>query len=182
MALVVKNSLANARDVRDEGSVPGLERSPGGGHRNPVQYSYLENSMDWGAWQAVVHRVTKSRTHLKQFITHSMHTLARSLEIIILASLCILPAVFYLPLKPRALNLTPVSLILLGLHLEVLHVCQSLSRVRLFATPWAVVHQTSQSMGFSSQEYWNEVPFPSPGNLPHPGIEPTSLVSPALAN
>ena len=72
--------------------------------------------MDRGAWQATVYRVTKSQTQLKQFSTHSTHTLARGLEIIILASLCILLAVFYLPLKPRALNLTPVSLILLTLR------------------------------------------------------------------
>ena len=158
------------QETWDLSSIPGSGRSPGGGHGNPLQYSYLENSMDWGAWQAVVHRVTKSRTHLKQFITHSMHTLARSLEIIILASLCILPAVFYLPLKPRALNLTPVSLILLGLHLEVLHVCQSLSRVRLFATPWAVARQAPLSMEFSRQEYWSGLPFLSAGDLPDPGI------------
>ena len=42
-ALVVKNLLINARDVRDTGSIPGLGRSPGGGHGNPLQYSFLEN-------------------------------------------------------------------------------------------------------------------------------------------
>ena len=51
---------SNAGDVRDTGSVPGLERSPGGGHDNPLQYSCLENPMARGAWQATVHRVTKS--------------------------------------------------------------------------------------------------------------------------
>ena len=48
---MVKNPLANAGDVRDEGSIPGLRRSPGGGHSNPLQYSCLENPMDIGAWQ-----------------------------------------------------------------------------------------------------------------------------------
>ena len=48
----------------------------------------------------------------------------------------------------------------------------SLSRVRLFATPWIVAYQTSLSMGFSRQEYWSGLPFPSPGDLPDPGIEP----------
>ena len=62
VALVVKNLPANARDVRDMGSIPGLGRSPGGGHSNPLQYSYLENPMDRGAWQATVHSVTKSQT------------------------------------------------------------------------------------------------------------------------
>ena len=54
---VVKNLLANAGDTRDAGSIPGLGRSLGGGHSNPVQYSCLENPMDRGAWQATVHRV-----------------------------------------------------------------------------------------------------------------------------
>ena len=62
MALVVKNPLANAGDIRDEGSVPGSGRAPGGGHGSPLQYSYLENPMDRGAWQAAVHRVAESDT------------------------------------------------------------------------------------------------------------------------
>ena len=57
VALVVKNLPANAGDLRDVGSSPGLGRSPGGGHGNPLQYSCLENPMDRGAWQALVHRV-----------------------------------------------------------------------------------------------------------------------------
>ena len=51
---------------------------------------------------------------------------------------------------------------------------KSLSRVRLFATPWTVAHQAPPSMGFSRQEYWSGLPFPSPGDLPDPGIEPRS--------
>ena len=51
---------------------------------------------------------------------------------------------------------------------------KSLSRVQLFATPWTVAHQAPPSMGFSRQEYWSGLPFPSPGDLPHPGIEPRS--------
>ena len=46
--------------------------------------------------------------------------------------------------------------------------------VRLFATPWTVAYQAPQSMEFSRQEYWNGLPFPSPGDLPNPGIEPES--------
>ena len=49
-----------------------------------------------------------------------------------------------------------------------------LSCVRLFATPWTVAHQAPPSMGFSRQEYWSGLPFPSPGDLPNPGIEPRS--------
>ena len=59
---MVKNSLANAEDIKDMGSVPGLGRSPGGGHGNPLQYSCLENPMDRGAWQATFYRVAKSWT------------------------------------------------------------------------------------------------------------------------
>ena len=66
MALVVKNLPASAGDIRDVASIPGLGRSPGGGHVNPLQYSCLENPMDRGAWQATVPRVTKSRRWLKQ--------------------------------------------------------------------------------------------------------------------
>ena len=51
---------------------------------------------------------------------------------------------------------------------------KSLSRVQLFATPWTVAHQAPLSMGFSRQEYWSGVPFPSPGDLPNTGTEPRS--------
>ena len=54
---MVKNPPANAGESRDAGSIPGLGRSPGGGHGNPVQYSCLENPMDRGARQVTVHRV-----------------------------------------------------------------------------------------------------------------------------
>ena len=49
-----------------------------------------------------------------------------------------------------------------------------LSPVRLFATPWTVAHQAPPSMGFSRQEYWSGLPFPSPGDLPDLGIQPAS--------
>ena len=65
MALVVKNLPANAGDLRDKGSIPGLGRSPGEGHGNPLQYSYLENPMNRGVWWATVNRVAKSQTGLK---------------------------------------------------------------------------------------------------------------------
>ena len=57
---VVKNSPANVSDARDSGSIPGLERSPGVGNGNPLQYSCLKNSMDRGAWWTTVHGVTKT--------------------------------------------------------------------------------------------------------------------------
>ena len=51
---------------------------------------------------------------------------------------------------------------------------KSLSHVRLFATPWTVGRQAPSSMGFSRQEHWSGLPFPSPGDLPSPGIKPGS--------
>ena len=59
---MVKDSPANAKEVKDPGSIPGLGRSPGGGHGNTLQYSSLENPMDGGAWWATVYGVAKSQT------------------------------------------------------------------------------------------------------------------------
>ena len=69
-------------------------------------------------------------------------------------------------------------------YLRIQSVCvcaQSLSCVRLFATPRTAALQAPRSMKFSKQEYWSGLPFPTPGDLSDPGIEPTSLESPALA-
>ena len=68
------NLPASAGDLRGVGSIPGLGRSPGGGHGNPLQYSCLENHMDRGAWWAIIHRVAKSRRRLKQHNTYT-HTM-----------------------------------------------------------------------------------------------------------
>ena len=57
---MVRNLPADAGDIRDVGSIPGLGRFPGGGNGNPLQYSCLENPMDRRAWQATVHRVAES--------------------------------------------------------------------------------------------------------------------------
>ena len=62
---VVKNPPTNAGDTGDLDSICRLRRSSGGGHGNPLQYSYLENPMDRGGWQGIVHRVAKSQTWLK---------------------------------------------------------------------------------------------------------------------
>ena len=68
----------------------------------------------------------------------------------------------YSPVEPSLLTRSSVC------------VYQSLSHVRLFATPWTAAHQAPLSMGFSRQQYWNGWPCPPPGDLPDPGIEPTS--------
>ena len=82
---MVKNSSANAGDIRDPGSIPGSERLPGEGNGNPLQYwfnsseilidsnSCLENSMDGGAWWDTAHSVAKTQTQWKQICTHA-HT------------------------------------------------------------------------------------------------------------
>ena len=62
---VVKNTPANAGGERNLGLIPGSGRAPGGGNDNPLQYSCLENSIDKGAWQPIVHRVAKSQTQLR---------------------------------------------------------------------------------------------------------------------
>ena len=66
---MVKNLPANAGGARDTGSISGLGRSPGEGNGNPLQYSCLENSVNRGAWHAIAHGVTKSRT---QVSTHTL--------------------------------------------------------------------------------------------------------------
>ena len=71
LVLVGKNPCANTGDIRNMGSIPGSEKSPGGGLGNPLQYSCLENLMDREAWQVTVHRVAKRWTQMKRL---SMHT------------------------------------------------------------------------------------------------------------
>ena len=72
VVLVVKNLPANAGDIRDTGWILWWGRSPGGGHGNPLQYSSLENPRGRVDWQAIVHRITKSQTQLKQLSTHAL--------------------------------------------------------------------------------------------------------------
>ena len=76
----VKNLPAVQEIQADTSSVLGLGRSPGGGNGNPLQYSCLENPMDRGAWWATVHRVTLSRTSLKQLSMAAAGAAAKSLQ------------------------------------------------------------------------------------------------------
>ena len=68
-------------DVRDIGLIPEWRRSPGGGHGNPLQCSWLENPMDRGTWRATVYRVAQSQTRLKQLGTHTRYHHIRDREI-----------------------------------------------------------------------------------------------------
>ena len=88
------------------------------------------------------------------------------------------PFVITLTTVPFCLNLTHTTV----LKSNTVCVCVCvLNHVRLFATSWTVACQAPLSMGFSRQEYWNALPFPTSGDLPDPGIEPMSLTSPELA-
>ena len=62
-----------------------------------------------------------------------------------------------------------------------MHALSRFSHIGLFATPWTVACQAPLTMGFSRREYWSGLPFPCPGTLPDPGIEPACLTSSALA-
>ena len=74
MALLIKNLPSTAGDIRDVGSIPESGRSPGGRQSNQLHCSCLENPMDRRAWQATVHRVTKTQTWLKWLSTHIQST------------------------------------------------------------------------------------------------------------
>ena len=69
-----------------------------------------------------------------------------------------------------------------SLPLLLLLLLSHFSRVRLCATPEMAAHQAPPSLGFSRQEYWSGLPFPSPEDLSNPGIKPVSLLSPALTD
>ena len=66
------------------------------------------------------------------------------------------------------------NMVLLFFYIERNCEVKSLSRVQLFATPWTVAYQVPLSLGFSRQQSWSGLPFPSPGDLPNPGIKPGS--------
>ena len=131
MALVVKNPPASAGDIGDMGSVLRVRRSSGGGHKNPLQYPYLENP------QGKRSLVGCSPWRCKESDTTEQLSIAQCTWV--------------------------------------------LSCVQLFVAPWTVACQAPLSIGFSRQDYWSGLPYPSLGDLPNPGIEPTSPMSPALA-
>ena len=87
-----------------------------------------------------------------------------------------------LPSKAEMTMIILVNLVTTDeIFMSVKYTCV-LSHVQLFATPWTVAHQAPLSVGFSRQEYWSGLPFPSPGDLLDPGIKSSSLASPALAD
>ena len=167
LASLVAQTVESACNARDPGSIPGWGRSPGEGNGNTSQYSCLENPKDGGACWVRVHGVIKSWTRLSGFIFtltipaegNPSHEIKRHL-------LLGRKAVTNLDSVLKSRDITVPT--------KVKVKVKSLSRVRLFATEWTVAHQAPQSMEFSRQEYGSGLPFPSPGHLPNPGIEPGS--------
>ena len=128
----------------------------GEGNGTPLQYSCLENPMDWGAWWAAVHGVAKSQTRLSDFtFTFRFHALEKEMAF----------TLFFLE-NPRDGG---------AWWAAVNGVTQSRTWLKwLSSSSRTIAYQAPPSMGFSRQEYWSGLPFPSPGDLPDPGIEPGS--------
>ena len=157
---MVKNLAANAGYVREAGSIPESGKSPGGGHGNPLQYSCLENSMDRGAWWAMVPGVAKSRTRLKRLsmhaclfclstnsegslFTHCVSALARACD----ESLA-LTFLFLSPLEPGFWRLNPKGIIIelskqassWKLALRCIYISPKCTCLLIFSPPWNQFH------------------------------------------
>ena len=136
----------------------------GEGNGTPLQYSCLENPMDGGAWRAAVQGVAKSRTRLSDF-TFTFHFHALEKEMATHSS----ALAWKIPWKEE-----PGGLPSLGSHrvghdwsdlaaaATMWNKVKLLSSVQLFAASWTVACQTPPPMGFSRQEHWSGLPFPSP--------------------
>ena len=182
---MVKNLPVNVGGAGGVNLVPGLGRCPGGGHGSPLQYSCMENPMDRGPWWITVYRVSESWTWLKWSDLVVMHAKAPThtescltiylgimtqpswrIEFTITSNSCeLVPELLGGPLLHISSAFSVLTFITCmnndhnhnggggGLVTEL---CPTL------ATPWSVACQTPLSMGFSIQEYWSGLPFPSP--------------------
>ena len=151
MVLVVK-SLPDNAGKRNVGSIPVSGRSPGGGNGNPLQYSCLKNRMNRGTWRAIVHRVAKSGTQRKRLGAHTR-------EVRLWQKL----SEFCFTDNKRGVG-----------DFSRVYACARVCLVSCSATRWTAAHQAPLSVGFSRQDYWGGLPFPSPGDLPDPEIKPGS--------
>ena len=129
----------------------------GEGNDNTLQYSCLESPRDGGVWWAAIYGVTQSRTRLKR-LSSSSSSISPSNEC---SGLILLQERGPLPGPETGL-------------LSNTQKWKLFSHVWFIATPWTVTHQAPLSMEFSRQEYWSGLPFPSPVDLPDPGIKPRS--------
>ena len=183
---VVKNSPANGGVERYMGSIPGSGRSPGEGNGNPLQYSCLENPTGrgtyWPLWLTpqVTPYLLASPNSAGPPLWVAFHTLYFSVILCGKPLPCCLPS----NSSRTVAETSQQVLTLLPLH-SITSLCawvvSHFSSIWLSATPWTIAQQAPLSMRFSRQEYWSELPFPSPRDLPPSGIEPVSLMSPALA-
>ena len=200
MPLVGKNPPARCRKHKKCGFDCWVGKIPWRRKCNPFHYSCLENSMDREAWQTIVHRVAKSWTWLKWLSTY---TILLNILPKVICMFSELPTkmsmAFFTELEQIILNIvwnhkwTQIAKAILGkkttgsitlldfrLHYKAVAIktvwseVKLLSRVQLFVTPWTVAYYASLSMGFSRQEYWSRLPFPSPGDLPNSGIKSRS--------
>ena len=129
--------------------------------------------MDRGAWWAAVHGVAKSRTRLSDF-TFTFHFHALEKEMAAHSSVL----AWRIPGTGEPGGLSSMGsqsrTRLKRLSSSSSSIVKSPSHVPLFVNPWTVAYQALLSMGFSRQGYWSGLPFPSPGDLPDPGIKPRS--------
>ena len=141
VVLVVKNPTVNAGDRHE--SVPGLGRSPGGRHSNPPQYSCLENSMDRGAWRAVVHGVAKSR-HNWSNLAHTERALGQPSAhmLISLATLAIFPQFSHLYSGTNTSHSQPQRTAPGGFHF-----CSCLAALGVSCSTWDLLCDT-QDLSF----------------------------------
>ena len=157
MAQYIKNLPADAGDARDLSLIPGSGRSPGEGNGNPLQCSCLENPRDGGAWWAAIYGVAQSRTRLKRLSSSSSSKSkgyrfgCETFSSLLSSYFSQVPSAQVLPLE-----------VIIGNALLLLLLLSRFSRVQLCATPWTAAHQAPPSLGFSRQEHWSGLPFPSP--------------------
>ena len=153
---MVKNVPANAGDTRNSDSIPGLGKSPEGGHGNPHQYSWLENPMDRGAWQSIG---LQSQTRLKQLSTHACLCALRNHRRTFIRRYITSDTS-----NPETRS-SPALMCLRSTCVHLSHLCPTL---------WTVAHQAPLSMGFSSQDYWSGLFCPPPEDLSNPRTESRS--------
>ena len=127
------------------GSIPGSGRSPGGGHDNPFQYSYLENPINRVSWWAPVHSVTQSTTRLKRLSTHREEVPITLLQPIFKSRRSHAGHQFQWQHRDNQYRCHIMCSIMLLLS--------RFSRVRLCETPQTAAHQAAPSLGFSRQEH-----------------------------
>ena len=157
-----KEPTCQCRRCERCGFDPWVGKIPAVGNGNPLQYSCLGNPMDRGAWWATVHSITKCRTWLSDQARTHTHIQRRTIIFLFFSSL-------YLQLSDEiwssSLNTQWQHCLKLSTaECEIIQLCPTLC--------WTVAFQAPPSMGFSRQEYWSGLPFPSTGDLPNPGLEP----------